>query len=156
MKLNIVLSMILIFFYFEKSVFTLNEVQSGLFAFIAYICFHCKEILVEMCFIGHLQNWGGQAQWCGVGSWERKNNGELYFANILVDIHVFISISGSDMRKVTKTANNFSWKILKIAEILWLTSRSFLCGNVGNCGNWFYTFHGTVENVAQLSHQTNK
>ena len=51
--------------------------------------------------------------------------------------------------KSRDNGEEFSRKILKIVEILWLTSRSFGCRNLGYCWNWFYTCHGTVEKCSQ-------
>jgi hypothetical protein len=39
-----------------------------------------------------------------------------------------------DMRKISKTTENYCGN-LKDCRILWLTSHSFLCRNLRNCGN---------------------
>ena len=58
-------------------------------------------------------------------------------------------IHWSRHEKSHDNGEELSRKILKIVEILWLTSRSFGCRNLGNCRNWFYTCHGTVEKCSQ-------
>ena len=40
---------------------------------------------------------------------------------------------------------------LAAGKILLLTSLSFLCENLGNCGNWFYACHGTVKKCSPAS-----
>ena len=98
-----------------------------------------------------------------IGEWDKFSSSWKYLnllsweVQILQEhkwIHAFHLLI-SRHEKSRKNCEEFSRKILKIAEFFWLTSRSFLCGNLGNCGNWFYTCHWTVEKCSP-AHKPNR